>query len=154
MLLSIQPNLKYQVNLNCYDNQKIRQQSWLVLPTLWAYYYKQFNPHYKDIPAFSPECSQSLPDIMHFIFPVNQESILLPKGFNEKSNPLVLKLAHRFPEKEVYWYLNRKYIGKTQHFHEMQISAQVGKYQLLVLDELGNQLSRDIVIQKNQKSFK
>ncbi|WP_394906598.1 penicillin-binding protein 1C [uncultured Mesonia sp.] len=148
-IINLDSNLKYQVNLNCYDNQKIRQQSWLVLPTLWAYYYKQFNPHYKNIPAFSPECSQSLPDIMHFIFPVNQESILLPKGFNEKPSPLVLKLAHRFPEKEVYWYLNKKYMGKTKHFHEMQIPAQVGDYQLLVLDELSNQLSQKIVIQYN-----
>jgi penicillin-binding protein 1C len=147
--VNLDSNLKYQVNLNCYDKQKIRQLPWFILPTLWAHYYKQFNPHYKELPSFLPECSQKLADVMHFIFPVNQESILLPKGFDEKPSPLVLKLAHRFPEKEVYWYLNKKYMGKTKHFHEMQIPAQVGDYQLLVLDELGNQLSQKIVIQYN-----
>ena len=43
---------------------------------------------------------------MEFIFPKKNETILLPKDFDENVNDVIFKLAHRSPETTVYWYLD------------------------------------------------
>ena len=88
---------------------------------------------------------------MAFIYPKKNEAVLLPKHFNENVNEVIFKLAHRSPETTVFWYLDSKYIGKTETFHELAISPKPGKYLLTAVDENGNELQEQIEIQAASK---
>jgi penicillin-binding protein 1C len=59
---------------------------------------------------------------------------------------VIFKLAHRSPENTVYWYLDSKYIGKTETFHELAVSPKPGNYILTVVDVEGNELREQIEI--------
>lgn len=83
---------------------------------------------------------------MAFIYPKKNETVLLPKNFDENVNEVIFKLAHRSPETTVFWYLDSKYIGKTETFHELAISPKPGTYLLTTVDQDGNELREQIEI--------
>ena len=83
---------------------------------------------------------------MAFIYPKKNETVLLPKNFDENVNEVIFKLAHRSPETTVFWYLDSKYIGKTETFHELAISPKPGAYLLTTVDQDGNELREQIEI--------
>lgn len=84
---------------------------------------------------------------MDFIYPKNGSSITLTKGFNGKTNELILKLAHAKPETEVYWYIDETFVGQTRNFHEMAVLPSKGNHTVMVLDAYGNEIAVSISIQ-------
>ena len=83
---------------------------------------------------------------MEFIFPKKNETIVLPKNFEETLNEVVFTLAHRSSESTVYWYLDQEFMGTTHTFHELALQPKPGQYTLTVVDEEGNELSQHISI--------
>src|SRR5690606_36686801 len=56
---------------------------WVVLPPVMEYYYAQLHPEYKILPPFAPNCLQEGEKLMAFIYPKKNETVLLPKNFDE-----------------------------------------------------------------------
>ncbi len=137
---------QYQVNSSCYPIGKMKHRSWFVLPPLMEYYYQHKNPTYKTLPKFKQGCVSEEKPIMDFIYPKEAIKIFLPKGFNEKRNDLVFKVAHATPDIKIFWYIDTRFIGTTQTFHEMAIQPSVGKHTITAIDELGNEIKRNIEI--------
>ena len=140
----------FRVNSSCYELENMKQKTWFTLPPIMEYYYAPLHPEYKTLPNLYARCFQENEKLMEFIFPKKNESILLPKDFDETINDVVFKLAHRNSETPVYWYLNLDYIGTTTTFHEMAISPKPGKYTLTVVDQEGNELKQNIEIIRAQ----
>lgn len=138
----------YRVNSSCYSLLEMKQQNFFTLPPIMEYYYSQTHPEYKSLPPFAPNCLQEGENLMAFIYPKRNESILLPRNFKENINEVILKLAHRSSETKVYWYLDSQYIGTTNTFHELAISPFPGEYILTVVDEKGNELRQKINISR------
>ena len=139
-------NRQYQVNTSCYPIEKIKHESWFVLPPLMEFYYQLKNPTYKVLPEFQEGCLSEDKLPMDFIYPKESVKVFLPKDFNEKTNELVFKLAHSISDIKIFWYLNTYFIGTTQTFHEMAITPKMGRHVITVTDELGNELKRVIEI--------
>lgn len=135
-----------RVNSSCYPLSEMKQKNWFALPPVMEFYYAQLHPEYKPLPPFAPDCLQEGEKLMAFIYPKKNETVLLPKNFDENINEVIFKLAHRSPETTVYWYLDSKYIGKTETFHELAVSPKPGKYVLTVVDQEGNRLKENIAI--------
>ena len=136
----------HQVNNSCYDLSKIKHQKWFTLPPLMEFYYQQKNASYKVVPPFRMDCSGSEVKKMEFIFPKPDTKIFLPKGFNEKTNELVLKIAHSVPETTLFWYIGGVYLGKTKTIHEQAVLPTYGRHLITVVDNLGNELKQWIEI--------
>lgn len=134
----------YQVNSSCENISQITQKSWFQLPPLMAYYYNTKNPYYKSLPPYREDCYSDQGEIMEFIYPKNNQNIFLPLDFNEKQNPVILKIAHSKPASKVYWYLDAEYLGLTKDIHELAISPIPGDYKLTVVDESGFEISKQI----------
>ena len=83
---------------------------------------------------------------MEFVFPKRNEAVIVPKDFDETLNDVVFKLAHRSPETPVHWYLDTEYLGTTETFHEISLSAAPGTYMVTVMDKEGNELKQPIEI--------
>ena len=136
----------HRVNSSCYPLANMKQRSWFTLPPVQEYYYAPLHPEYQPMPDFYAECLQPGERTMEFIFPKKNEAVLLAKDFGENLNEVIFKLAHRSPETTVYWYLDEKFIGSTEAFHEIAIAPKSGSYVLTATDQDGNELKQLVEI--------
>ena len=136
----------YRVNSSCYPLSEMKQKNWFALPPVLEHYYAPLHPEYKPLPPFKYDCLQEGEKQMDFIFPKKNETILLARDFNENTNEVIFKLAHRFPETTVYWYLNSEFIGVTETFHELAVVPKPGSYVLTATDQNGNSIKQQLEI--------
>ena len=136
----------FRVNSSCYPLEQMKPKNWFSLPPIWEYYYAPQHPEYKPLPSFEEGCLQEGEQLMEFIYPKKKEVIILPKDFDENLNEVIFKLAHRQPETNVYWYLDSKFIGTTETFHELSVSIQPGEYLLTATDQEGNEVKQKVEI--------
>lgn len=137
----------YRVNANCVDVNLISKQTWFSLPPLMAYYYQQNNANYKRLPSFKEGCNPLEANMISFVFPKDRYTkISLTKGFEGNINPVIFKLVHSNTEVKVYWYLNEEFLKMTENYHEIAVKPKKGKYTLTVIDNLGNELKKQVEI--------
>ncbi|WP_438710470.1 penicillin-binding protein 1C [Aquimarina muelleri] len=147
-LIHLDPTRQYRVNSSCEDVANIIHESWFVLPPLQEYFFKTNNADYQTLPAYRSDCIKESQERMDFIFPKANSSVYLPKGFDGKTNEVILKIAHTDPETRVFWYIDDEFVGTTKQFHEMPVSPKIGIHNITVLDEKGNELKRKIEIKE------
>jgi penicillin-binding protein 1C len=139
-------NEKFQVNSSCETLKNMIHKSWFVLPPLQEFYYKNNNPFYKKLPNYRKDCFSEESQLMDFINPKENAVIYLTKDFNGKKNNLFLNVVHTNPNSKVFWYLDRTFIGITEHIHEMEVVPNVGIHIITAIDEFGNEIKREIEI--------
>ena len=137
---------QFQVNSNCESIENMVTKSWFVLPPVMELYYKSKHIDYQPLPPFRADCLGNSSYSMDFIYPKENGKVYLTKNFNGEMQPFVLKVAHSDLKAKLFWYLNDKFLGTTQTFHEMQVEAKTGNYYITVTDEGGNEISRRIEI--------
>jgi penicillin-binding protein 1C len=138
---------QYRVNSSCESIDNMISKSWFVLPPVMEWYYKGLHVDYMPLPPFRTDCQGANNGVsMDFIYPKEDGKIYLAKDFNSQVQPFIIKAAHTRKDAKLFWYLNDKYLGETQTFHEMQVEAKSGKYIITVTDESGNEIRRNIEI--------
>ncbi|MCK8523726.1 penicillin-binding protein 1C [Aquimarina sp. D1M17] len=147
-LIHLDPSEEYQVNSSCESVENMVHEPWFVLPPLQEYFYKTNNAGYKTLPPYRPDCVQKEENKMDFIFPKANAKVYLPKDFDGEKSEVVLKIAHNNPNTRVFWYVDDQFIGVTKRFHEMPIQPKAGKHLITVLDELGNEIKRQIEVKE------
>ncbi len=148
-LIKIDATENFRVNSNCETISNIKSKTWFVLPPIMAHFYQQKNTDYSVLPKFRNDCKTIIENnTMDFVYPTKKISKLsLTKGINGEVNSIVLKLTHSNSNAKVFWYLNDKYIGFTEQYHEQVISPKKGTYNIVVIDNLGNEKRRLVTIQ-------
>ena len=150
-LVHLDADKLFRVNSSCEDVNAIVPEPWFVLPPLMEYYFKSTNASYKPLPPFKKGCYSEAVPTMDFIYPKANGSVVLTKGFQGKTNEVVLKIAHSKPETTVFWYVDDEFLGQTKTFHEMAILPKAGNHLITVVDEWGNEAKRLINIETTQK---
>ena len=145
-LVHLDKNEEFQVNTSCEPLQNIIHKSSFILPPLMAFYYKKKHPFYTILPPFRNDCSGESVSKMDFIYPKENTTFYLTKNFKEEKKGFVLKLVHSNPSLKVFWYLDRLFIGSTQNIHEFEVLPTKGKHLITAIDELGNEINREIEI--------
>jgi penicillin-binding protein 1C len=145
-LIHLDQEEEHQVNNSCYDLNQMKHKNWFTLPPLMEYYYQQKDATYKVAPSFKLDCNGSEVQKMEFIFPKPNTKIFLPKGFDETTNELVLKVAHSVNEATLFWYIDEKYLGETKDIHEKSVLPTYGRHLITVVDDLGNELKQWVEI--------
>ena len=137
----------YRVNSNCFPTNQIKTKVEFVLPPLMAYFYKQKNSDYTELPEFLEGCNTSEKRVIDFIFPVKYTTKLsLTKGTDGELNPIILKLTHAKPDAKIYWYIDNQFIQQTTDYHEVPIKPANGEHIITVIDDLGNEQKRKLII--------
>lgn len=138
---------KFQVTNNCESIQNMKHQTWFILPPLEEYYYKNKNPAYTPPPEFRADCKLNDEQVsMEFIYPAHFTKIFIPVDFDGKINGTIFRIAHKNPQKTVYWHLDNQYLGLTKDFHEMELKPSSGKHRIVLVDEDGIRLEQDFEI--------
>lgn len=138
----------FQVNSSCESVDTMITRPWFVLPPVMEWYYKALHMDYRPLPPFRNDCHSISGTAMDFIYPKENGKIYLTKNFNGEIQPFVLKVAHNKDDAKLFWYLGERYLGETQTFHEMPVTALSGKYTITVTDETGYEIKRKVEIVK------
>lgn len=130
----------YRVNSNCYDVADMVSKSYMVLPPLMEWFYKQREPSYQTLPPFMKNCNEDRIQMMELISPESTESILIPVELNGTKGKLAVEVAHRLKDAILFWHLDDVFLGTTKEIHQMELAPEIGKHQLTLVDQFGNRL--------------
>lgn len=138
---------QFQVSPDCYPVSQKCFEVFYVLPPVMEWFYKQHSSLYHALPAFYPGCGASHPDeVMAFIYPKSDAKVTIPIGIKGDRQQVIFEIAHRNPQKTVFWSLNEQFIGQTRLNHQMPIDVEKGDYTLRCVDEDGVELYRKLVV--------
>jgi penicillin-binding protein 1C len=131
----------YRVSSACEPVHKLSSHNWFTLPPHVAFYYQKQHSEYRPMPKWRQDCLNfmSAQSPISFIYPHKGTQIYLPITMDGSRTKMVSELAHQYSASQVYWYLDQEYLGRTQQIHQMEIGPGLGKHELLVVDEAGNQ---------------
>ncbi len=130
---------QYRYDPSCMP-QDARLENYFVVPTLAESYYKRFNPSYQSLPPMHPDCagSASGEQALAIIYPRPGSKIYIPYEWDKKKSRAVFSAVCRSDTAVIYWHLDRKFIGKTREFHQLEVDPVPGKHQLVLQDEHGS----------------
>lgn len=130
---------------------QLTRQCVLRIPPVEASYWRSPIP-YSGLPPWSPACRAIEEPVMAWVYPKNNARIFLPSIGRDEGQEVVIELAHIFPEKEVFWYLDGQYAGSTQYSHNLPVRTFGGDHRITVVDEEGNDLTLVFTILANPAS--
>lgn len=136
----------WQVDSDCESVSRMVAKPWFVLPPVQEYYYCRTHSDYRKLPPFRPGCSSGDEEVMEMIYPQNGTKVFIPRDFGGKPGKVVFEAVHRIPSARIYWYVDNRYLGVTDHIHQMELYLKEGTYRLLLMDEEGHQLQQEFRI--------
>lgn len=139
---------QYRVKPDCYPVDQKRFEVFYVLPPVMEWFYKKHSPLFRPLPALYPGCATTAPDdVMAFVYPKGDAKLSIPIGIRGDRQQVVFEIAHRTPQKTIFWTMNDIYLGQTRNNHQMPIDIERGTYDLRCVDEDGMELRRRVVVQ-------
>ncbi|MBP7273074.1 MAG: penicillin-binding protein 1C [Saprospiraceae bacterium] len=142
---------QYQVTSTCVAPSDMVHKTWFVLPPLEEYYYQPNHPTYSVLPPFRKDCNNTTTQSpMQLIYPQYAAKIYVPLELDGSIGKTIFKVAHRHPEKTIYWHWDNQYLGSTKNFHHWALTPPFGTHQLTLVDEDGNRLEKMIEILRKE----
>ncbi|KMT64576.1 hypothetical protein XM47_13780 [Catenovulum maritimum] len=131
----------------CFSPAKMWQKSYLILPAVTAYYYRQTNPNWRTPPEWRTDCTKQAVDAMEqlnfaFEYPPKGAKIKLPVELDGKLGRLVAKAHHINQNEVLYWHLDNEFIGTSQHIHDQEIAVNSGWHLLTITNQQGEKIER------------
>jgi penicillin-binding protein 1C len=127
-----------RVNSSCYDLAQARQATWFVLPAEAAYYYRNRDPNYAELPAFSEGCAiEEATGDLAILYPKDKSEIYVPVNFEEVREKVIFEATHKQAGIRLYWHLDEIFLGFTQDIHQLELVPAQGEHLLTVIDENG-----------------
>ncbi len=137
----------WQVHSGCESPSNMIHKSWFILPPAQEFYYKKRHPNYINLPSFRKDCIYNTNDSpVDILYPPYNSIIYIPVDLGERNSKMVFKAVHRNKDETLYWHLNNNYIGSTKIFHEKALYINPGIHNIVVVDESGNQLTRQFEV--------
>ncbi len=118
-----------------------------VLPPVLEHYYKLRHPEYRPLPPLKKGAGiEPAAPAMHFIYPSDGSVVSLPPQIDGTPGKLIGKVASSDSAAELFWHLDRAYLGSTRNIHQLAIQPSPGCHTLTVVDTAGNSISIDIIV--------
>lgn len=139
-LAHLSPDGEWQVNSSCFPTADIRTEARFVLPPAMEYYYRQHHADYAPLPPMHPECDGNANPRLAIVYPLAGQSVARPRALGGQRQGIVCQVAAP-PDREVFWHLDGKFLGKTRGEHKMAIEPKPGPGTLTVVDSDGERAS-------------
>lgn len=135
---------KFRLHAGCEPLDKIRSESWFVLPPVQEYYYRNHHLSYRALPPFRKDCADPAGIVaMDMIYPKTDSKIFIPRDLDGKMGSTVFQVAHRNPQATIYWHLDGQFVGATSRSHKLTVSPGEGKHHMTLVDQQGETLEKD-----------
>ncbi len=141
---------RYTVCSKCWQKGH-HQTSVLVYPADVIQYLYERGILLERIPLHHPQCPAGREQKdLQILYPYENAILWIPRDFNLKYQEVVFRAAERYAQRQVFWYLNDRYLGITSGNHIMTTNVPVGWHEVYVVDEDGNKDTRKFFVQKSQ----
>lgn len=141
----------YMVNETCYSPSEMMIKNWFVLPASMEYYYRRLHPDYQPLPSYMEGCyPDEQKEVMALYYPQQNAKIYIPVELSGIPGEVICQATHRKSFEKIYWSLDDRFIGTTQHEHQIAIRPESGKHKLTLVDQYGNRITRHFeILNKN-----
>ncbi len=136
-----------RVHGRCESTREMAHETWFVLPPGQESFYRRWNPGYRPMPPYRPDCAATSPEALaggpvDFLYPDAGTRIYIPVELGGRKGRAVFSAAHRDPEATLHWHLDDRYVGSTSVFHERALDVERGWHAITVVDDVGNRARR------------
>ncbi len=138
---------RFRLDSRCESVDRMRHESWFVLPPIQEYYYRIDHPEYRPLPQYRADCGGGLrveggPQVMNLIYPEPETSVYIPVDLDGRMGEVVFEAVHRQPGSTIHWHVDRQYIASTRYFHQVSLNPNPGDHLLILTDQEGRRLER------------
>lgn len=142
---------RFRVDSRCEPVDKMRHESWFVLPPVQEYYYRADHADYRPLPPFRADCaggtaSERGSRVMSLVYPEPDTSVYVPVGLDGKVGQVVFEAVHREGGATIHWHLDERYIASTRVFHQIGVAPEPGPHRLVLTDDEGRRLVRNFEV--------
>lgn len=129
---------RFRYDPSCLPEKSIFR-NYFSVPPIAESFYKRYNPSYEIIPPLHPDCQlpNSTGAELAIIYPRTGSRIYVPYEWDKSKSKAVFTAVHRSDTAQVYWHLDKKFIGKTREFHRIEVDPTPGYHTLVLQDESG-----------------
>lgn len=138
---------KFQVCSLCWEPGKYKNIKKLIYPPDVTQYLREAGVIVSNIPPHKSNCP-GLDEVkpLQITYPVPNARLWIPRDFDGTLQKITFTVAHRVPDRKVFWYLDNVYMGFTVRRHKMAFKLSAGQHRLEVVDEAGNRARRHFSI--------
>lgn len=128
-------------------SEPTRMECFFLLPSMMEHYYAAQHRDYRRLPPLK-SCGNEAVDTpsMHFVYPADGSVVSLPEQMDGSVGKLTCKAVHTDPSIELFWHLDRAYLGSTRDIHQMQIVPAKGAHTITIVDSFGEELQICITV--------
>ncbi len=137
----------------CWEPGEYEAVNVLVYPPDVTQYLRESGVVVSGLPAHKAGCpGGSGEKVLQVLYPAANARLWVPRDFDGRLQRVTLSVAHREPDRKVYWYLDDVYLGETVSKHKMAVRFSAGKHVLEVVDEFGQRSKRSFsAVVKNSR---
>ena len=128
----------HQVCSLCWQPGDHRLARQTVYPTDVVQYLRERGQVLHDPPPHKADCPvQSEAKPLQVLYPTPEACLQVGRDFDGKQQPIVLRAAHTDQERALFWYVNRRFLGRTVNQHRLAVSLEPGPHALEIVDAHG-----------------
>ncbi len=127
----------FRINSSCSNVYDIKTEPWFVLPPLMEWYYKKKDHSYRVLPPVMDGCAGAENGEMEIVYPIVNSMVVIPVELDGSEGKMVMEVAHRSSEVEIYWHVDNHFIGSTRQYHRLAVVLEPGHHLLTVVDNRG-----------------
>ena len=137
---------RFRVDSRCEPVDRMRHESWFVLPPIQEYFYRADHADYRPLPPFRPDCGGAAGErgsrVMSLVYPEPDMSVYVPVGLDGKVGEVVFEAVHRESGATIHWHLDKQYVASTRVFHQIAVAPEPGEHRLVLMDNEGRRIER------------
>jgi penicillin-binding protein 1C len=138
---------RFRVDSRCEPVDRMRHESWFVLPPVQEYYFRADHPEYRRLPPFRADCGggpagERGSRVMNLIYPEPDMSVYVPVELDGRAGEVILEAVHREDGATIHWHLDERYVASTRVFHQISMNPDPGEHRLVLMDDEGRRLER------------
>ena len=128
----------HQVCSLCWKPGDYRLARQTIYPTDVVQYLRERGQVLHDPPPHKADCPvQSEAKPLQVLYPTPEARLQVGRDFDGKQQPIVLRAAHSDRERALFWYVNRRFLGRTVNQHRLAVSLEPGPHALEIVDAHG-----------------
>ena len=129
----------FTVCSHCWEEGHYHKKSILEYPPVVAKILRKRGQIVPKLLPHNPKCNRIRQDkTIKIIYPTKGSVIYIPKDFGGVKQKVTIKIANRYKQSRIFWYLDSVYLGTTNNKDEMSLDIIKGHHNLFITDEFGN----------------
>ncbi|HPW17033.1 MAG TPA: penicillin-binding protein 1C [Candidatus Aminicenantes bacterium] len=138
---------RFRVDSRCEPVDRMRHESWFVLPPVQEHYYRSGHPEYRTLPPLRADCAAGAAGergsrVMSLIYPEPATGVYIPVGLDGEVGQVVFEAVHKENGATIHWHLDERYLASTRVFHQVAARPEPGGHRLVLVDDEGRRLER------------